>query len=108
MAFRNPVPAKGKVRGVYEIKFEKVQHPDKHTDWFYRLTKEKPKGEVEWCSQPEQPDAWQNAFNFTPETSDANIGGRCSALVDGHAKGVWDYSLFAGGFEGGVLELRRK
>jgi hypothetical protein len=106
--FSTPVPAEGKARGTYVLLPQKVTHTDKHTEWFYRLIGKRDKGEIEWVSRPDQPDDWRIVLNFAPGTADANIGARISALTAGHAKGVWSYSIFAGGFEGGLLEIQRK
>jgi len=106
--FGAPVPAVGKANGNYVLKLQKVAHPDKHTDWFVRLLEKKERGKVEWTIRPDQPDDWRMAYNFAPGTADANIVARSSALTDGRADGVWSYAIFAGGFEGGRFEIRKK
>ncbi len=106
--FKAPVPVVGKARGHYVLSLKKIVHGDKHTDWFYRLLEKKDRGDVEWDIRPDQPDDFRIVFDFSPGTADANVQARTSALKDGSASGVWLYSVFAGGFNGGRFEIQRK
>ena len=105
---KTPLPAEGRIKGAYRLKTASQRPEGKEAEWFYRLLRDKEKGEMEWRMQPGQPEDWQYAFDFMPGMADANLVGNSPKLKDGKTIGWWLYSTFSGGGRGGTIELQRE
>jgi hypothetical protein len=108
ITFTSPLPVRGKARGDYQFRLRKVFKKTREAEWFFRLMPKSGKGEVEWTTQGDQHPVWFNTLDFRPGVADANITARAPAFKNGKATGTWSYAIFSGGFEGGVILLKRK